>query len=126
MTEYRTTIRELGEDPADWYASGGDAIEEYGGYTDFDERYAVVNVDEPCRVVTDIVCHEWMHLQQVRLHGDGDGVRRAYGGRMEMVADCGSRLLGSAYTPYVDMARGCSPRDLADARKLIAYSDGAL
>src|SRR5690606_42118533 len=74
-----------------------------------------------------------MHIQQVRMHGGGSESRKAYGDRVEIVADCGSWLPGSDYTPYREKARAdtdtaCTPKDISDARELIdapSFADDA-
>ncbi|MCG3750485.1 MULTISPECIES: hypothetical protein [Amycolatopsis] len=54
----------------------------------------------PCSHMIDVINHEWVHTRQYAKYGDR--TMQAYGDVLEPVADCGSRLLGSAYTPYLD------------------------
>lgn len=128
--EYLHTIRDLGSNPTRWSVVPGAEIDPYGGYVEYDHGRVRIADDLPCGVVADVVRHEWMHVQQVRLHGGREGIRRAFGDRDEIVADCGSQLLGSSYTPYIDRAverRGvaCTSRDIADALALIGYPSWA-
>ncbi|MQA62289.1 MAG: hypothetical protein GEU86_12485 [Actinophytocola sp.] len=85
----------------------------------------VISPQAPCEMVADIARHEWMHLQQRRHH---DSPKAYYGGqeRVELIADCGSMLLGSTVTPYLDPERHayigqCQPGDYAEARRLIDW-----
>lgn len=83
----------------------------------------MISPQAPCEIVADIVRHEWMHLQQRRHHGSP----RAYYGeqeRVERIADCGSKLLGSTWTPYLDPEHyayigECGVADLVEAMVLI-------
>lgn len=86
----------------------------------------MVNPDVPCDSVASVVRHEWLHLQQVDMYGPGLGALTLGRDRVEIVADCGSLLLGSTNSPYVpelldEPAVGCSEADFADARELIAH-----
>lgn len=75
----------------------------------------------PCGYMRDVVNHEWMHTRQFAKYG----VRtiRAYGDELEPVADCGSQLLGSTYTPYLKLrGYGCTAYELASARSLLRFS----
>lgn len=84
----------------------------------------------PCNVplILSVVNHEWMHAQQMRAYPDRRLRSRAYGRHSETVADCGSLLLGSRYTPYLDeRARetcravvGCTAFEYGAARRLLA------
>lgn len=126
QAEYDRTIAQLGDDPAHWFRVRGDLMSGYNGRTDLDAGQSYVNPATPCEQVADTVRHEWMHLQQARAHGGAAGAYRAYPGeRLEIVADCGSWLLGSNYTPYRqkrldEHGVACSARDLADARQLLS------
>lgn len=64
------------------------------GRVSYDDMIASINPDVPCETLPSVLKHEWMHLQQGRTHGDG-------GPDSELVADCGSQLLGSDVTPYI-------------------------
>lgn len=129
--ELHDTIRDLGSDPARWSVVPHDEVPHgYGAYVDYSRGSVVVGDGLPCDTVADVVRHEWMHVQQVRMHGGADGIRRALGDRDEIVADCGSWILGSSYTPYRDRARAdrgvaCTSRDIADALELIGYPSWA-
>ena len=115
-TEYNRTLDELGENRAQWRAT-----DPPGGFwgTGGDDG-AVVSPLIPCRYVADVVRHEHMHLQQVRQFGSLGFAQFVLGAdRLEIVADCASMLAGSRYTPYVELAGGCTPRDLTDARQLL-------
>ncbi|WP_167369605.1 hypothetical protein [Amycolatopsis orientalis] len=64
--------------------------------------------------------HEWMHIrQELRFPGRA---MRAYVESYEIVADCGSLLLGSPITPYLERRKkatgreGC-PSDELDAAR---------
>ncbi|MEU0467226.1 hypothetical protein ABZ215_24765 [Amycolatopsis sp. NPDC006131] len=115
-TEYNRTLDELGENRALWRV--GDVPDT--GWGEASDAGAVVDALVPCRYVADVVRHEHMHLQQVRQFGSGRFAAFVLGAdRIEIVADCASLLAGSRYTPYVDLAGGCSERDLRDARQLL-------
>lgn len=123
------TLAELHADPAAW--SIGDADGAYGLTTSTRQHTGrtIVSDRAPCSAVPSIVHHEWIH--QLQLHRLGAAQMVADGFRTELVADCGSWLLGSTYTPYVAMARrtggaGCTAPVLADARALIAGAGVAL
>ncbi|PXY27449.1 hypothetical protein [Prauserella muralis] len=124
QAEWHGTLGELGEDPAAWSLADSAELEGNAGVAWMDTLTVLVSRDVPCRYLGDVIRHEWMHLQQGRMHG-GWGAYEHYGARLEIVADCGSWLLGSAYTPYRDDARtvafGCTMQDLADARELIRF-----
>lgn len=91
---YESTIAELGADPDDFVRidPGPDAL----GYS-YPRGWAAVDPDVACHLVDDVVRHEWMHLQMIEQPGDQP--------QDELVADCGSWLLGSSYTPYRDDMR---------------------
>lgn len=82
----------------------------------------VVSRETPCDYdfVISIVNHEWVHTQQHVLAGH-KLLRKVYGTpeRVEKVADCGSQLLGSRYTPYIDRWGPCTTSELTDARNLV-------
>jgi hypothetical protein len=122
------TLAQLGENPASWEQRK--LAPNIGGNIDLDSGRGYVNTATPCELVGDVVRHEWMHLQQLRMHGGSwEAAAQYYGSYVELVADCGSMLLGSAYTPNVRAAAaergrgrsGCSPYDLGDAHALIAW-----
>ena len=123
--QLQDTLTRLGEDPKDWTVTnikGG-----YAGWTDLDMLRVHLDRDDPCTWLPSVVTHEWMHLQQGRMFGGKQATYAAYGGaaRLELVADCGSMLLGSEHTPYIDKtAGGCSASDLAAARDLIEFRPG--
>lgn len=72
----------------------------------------------PCTYMVDVVNHEWMHTRQYAKYGTR--AIEAYGDGLEPIADCGSRLLGSTYTPYLDRrGTGCLDYELASARSLL-------
>jgi hypothetical protein len=84
----------------------------------------------PCNpdLIVSIVNHEWMHTHQMRAYPDRRSRSHAYGRYVETVADCGSLLLGSRYTPYLDArARetcravvGCTAFEYGAAWQLLA------
>lgn len=124
-TEYERTIYELGDDPSNWFLLGGEPMRDpkrgiYFGMVFHEDGSAAVNPATPCRLVADVVRHEWMHLQQWRMYGPDFGAVMLGKRRLELVADCGSMLLGSKYTPYLQQET-CTQRDLRDARRLIDY-----
>lgn len=63
-------------------------------------RDVTVSDSVPCDVIVSIVNHEWMHTRQERLYPGR--AQRAYGEVFEVVADCGSMLLGSPISPCLD------------------------
>lgn len=82
-----------------------------------------ISPDAPCELVADITRHEWLHVLQRRAYGPP---RDHYGHQhhVERIADCGSRLLGSEFTPYLDTENDaylgeCSDADMDEARVLI-------
>lgn len=84
-----------------------------------------ISPDVPCKSIGDVARHEWMHVLQWRAYGP---VKAAYGtqANVERIADCGSRMLGSDYTPYLDAEHGsyvgpCSDADVTHATALIAW-----
>jgi hypothetical protein len=120
--ELHRTLDELGEDPADWRLARSP---DYWGKV-FPDGTVVVNPDVPCDSVSSVVRHEWMHLQQLDMYGADLGSMALGRNRVEIVADCGSMLLGSTNTPYVRdqldaHGVGCTDADLADARELIEF-----
>lgn len=120
--EYTRTIAELHENPALFHVLPGAVVSEKVGSpavgaADTDE--VSVAAETPCWKLSSVIRHEHMHLQQYRLWGGLNGARIVYGDRLEIVADCASKLAGSRYTPYVDKAGGCAAQDLADARQLL-------
>lgn len=121
--ELTRTLAELGEHPGNWTITDLDGG--YLGRARLDEDRALIDRDTPCDYVSSVVKHEWMHLQQGRKFGGKRAAYAAYGGsadRLELVADCGSMLLGARHTPFVDDQGGCSDADRAAARALIDFT----
>lgn len=123
-TELLRALDELGEHPPRWTIT--DHVDDRLGSTDLDELTATIDPDTPCPMVASVVRHEWMHLQQGWTHGGLAAAVEHYGGRaeLEVVADCGSMLLGSQHTPYVDdhlreTGVACTKPRLEEARALI-------
>lgn len=114
LKQYRSTLAELGETGRVWFID--DPRGDYVAYT-YAEGYVEISPRTPCWLVDDVVRHEWMHLQMIAMPGDQP--------HDELVADCGARLLGADYTPYLDRARRrgmgdrCSGTIRAIARQLI-------
>ncbi|MBN9739564.1 hypothetical protein DMP23_00330 [Amycolatopsis sp. A1MSW2902] len=76
----------------------------------------------PCNLMVDVVNHEWMHTRQWSKYGHR--TIQAYGDGLEPVADCGSKLLGSTFTPYLrDRGFGCTDSELASARSLLGRTE---
>jgi hypothetical protein len=131
--EFERTIRELGDEAAEWTVTDGPIMrhEAWGneaawGLVTRADGKAYINPAVPCRNVADVVRHEWMHRQQHRMYGPDHGDLELGASRVELVADCGSKLLGSTNTPYLQQRLAedgvdCTAADLADARELIAY-----
>lgn len=72
----------------------------------------------PCGYMVDVINHEWIHTRQYAKYGKR--TIQAYGDGLEPIADCGSRLLGSAYTPYLGLrGTGCTEYELDSARSLL-------
>lgn len=118
--EYTRTLAELHEDTALWTVADLGAGN-FWGLTSIDTGRVTVSTWTPCARVADVVHHEHMHVQQHRMFGTDHFAALVLGAdRIEITADCGSLLLGSRYTPYVQLAGGCSARDLRDARQLIS------
>lgn len=84
----------------------------------------------PCDrdLILSVVNHEWMHTQQFRETPDRRQRLREYGRDIETIADCGSLLLGSTVTPYLDQRAqetcravvGCTAFEYGAARRLLA------
>jgi hypothetical protein len=74
----------------------------------------------PCRFVWSAIAHEWTHVLQYRACGECDLYANGHGPHAEIVADCGSVLLGwPDYYPYLtERGRGCSTRELNEAKGL--------
>jgi len=93
-------------------------------------RGVTVSETVPCDsdLIVSIVNHEWMHTQQYRAYPERSLRARVYGKAIETVADCGSMLLGSTVTPYLDerardtcrAVAGCTPFELGAARRLLS------
>lgn len=121
-TEYETTITGLGEDLDDWRVT---RIEDGAwGMTDTRNLTVRVSPDIPCNNVSSIVRHEWMHVQQARTLGVD--LQAAYndptGLLDELVADCGSKMMGSTYLPYLSQPGWkCNEWATNNARFLISY-----
>ncbi len=123
--ELLAALAARGEHPPNWTITDTAGAGEAGGRADLDELTVRVNRDMPCWTVSSIVNHEWMHLQQARVYGGNDLVVARYGSpdMLEVVADCGSLLLGSTYVPYVERHGRdvCTPHVVAEATALIGY-----
>lgn len=120
--EYARTIAQLHENPALFHVLARTQVSgQVGnpalGSADTDD--VSIASDTPCRLVSSVLRHQHMHLQQYRLWGGLDGARLVYHDRLEIVADCASMLAGSRYTPYVDKAGGSTAEDITDARSLL-------
>lgn len=100
------------------------------GVTLIDEHKVKISATVTCALMRDVVAHEWMHTLQGHKYGTNDRVYAAYTAfEVEMVADCGSMLLGSAWTPYIDQhahetGAGCSEYELDAGRELIDKASG--
>ncbi|WIY05479.1 hypothetical protein QRX60_17110 [Amycolatopsis mongoliensis] len=122
-----TRLAQLGRFGVEWRV--GPTRPDAWGVARPDEGVTVSEV-VPCNpaLILSIVNHEWMHTQQQRAYPDSRLRSRAYGRNVETVADCGSLLLGSRYTPYLDArARetcravvGCTAFEDGAARRLLA------
>ncbi|QWF81117.1 hypothetical protein HUW46_04543 [Amycolatopsis sp. CA-230715] len=120
-------LDELGRDGYDWIITSN-ALGENRGRADIDNRIVRIRTTVGCDYMSSVVTHEWVHVQQGHRYGDDLGrTYDAFGAHeLEMVADCGSMLLGSPKHPYVDDAGGvCSPYEVDTARRLIAESNAA-
>lgn len=77
----------------------------------------------PCGYMLDVINYEWIHTRQYAKYGNR--TIQAYGDGLEPVADCGSRLLGSTYTPYLGLrGSGCTEYERASARSLLGSTTG--
>jgi hypothetical protein len=82
----------------------------------------VVSHETSCNydLVISIVNHEWVHTKQyVRYHTRSAIVKALGVVGTERIADCGSQLLGSKMTPYLDETGPCTDTELMEARYLI-------
>jgi hypothetical protein len=98
-----------------------------------DEHAVKISPATTCVLMVSVVNHEWMHVQQGHEWGSSARLFQAVGEfEVEMVADCGSMLLGSTVTPYINKhrqetgERGCSEYELDAARELIGKAGGNL
>lgn len=116
--EYRSTLTALGENPADWTV---EPLDGPWGLADLDALTAAIDPRVKCDVVSSVVKHEWIHLQQGRVYG-ADGATAFYGthDRLEMAADCGARILGAVYAPYLTYVSRCPEGLQRNARYLIS------
>jgi hypothetical protein len=100
------------QDPAAW------VIGETSYFAEAGPGRVTVAPTVPCFVFRSVVVHEWMHLSQYADHPDPDSVWTRAG--VELIADCGTLLLGEWYRPYAhERCEGCSPPHKAEARRLI-------
>lgn len=127
-TELTRTVAELGDTVDSFHVTG--FTNGYYGFVRFSEGYARLHPGMPCTSVADTVRHEWMHLQQVRHHGDRDAVYAHYGERkhFERVAACGQILLGSDDASYLDpehplYSGPCTDADIDEAWTLIHHAE---
>ncbi len=85
-------------------------------------RDITISETAPCDA---IVNHEWVHTRQILYP---DWAQQAYGDAFEIVADCGSKLLGSPVTPYLERRKketgqvGCTADELDSARRALGWS----
>jgi hypothetical protein len=117
--EFDSALAQVGEHRKNWTLV--DLTENYA-LADTAALTVEFNPEVPCDRVSSIVRHEWMHLQQARHYGSYDAMLTAYAGDaslIELVADCGSQLLGSIYLPYLSQGWECTAWALGSARILI-------
>ncbi|GAB3154347.1 hypothetical protein GCM10027258_58060 [Amycolatopsis stemonae] len=120
-------LAQLGRFGVEWHV-GPTRADAWGVST----TYAGVTISElvPCDrdLILSVVNHEWMHTQQFRETPDRRQRLREYGRSIETIADCGSLLLGSTVTPYLDdraqvtcrAVVGCTAFEYGAARRLLA------
>jgi hypothetical protein len=114
------------------YAWTIEPLEGYRGLADIDAHRVKISPKVGCDLMPSVVNHEWMHVQQGHKWGSSERLYQAVGEfEVEMVADCGSMLLGSTVTPYITQHRreagsGCSRYELDVARELIDKAGGKL
>jgi hypothetical protein len=97
-------LGELGRSDYAWTISPLPA--RIGGLTDLDEHTVVISPLVTCDLMTAFVNHEWMHVQQGHKYDLSARVYQAYGAyEVEKVADCGSMLMASTWTPYITQDR---------------------
>lgn len=120
--QWTRALSDLDEDPKHWTVRH---IPNLSGTIDdrYDPPVGIVDPTIECELVDSVIRHEWMHLQQVRKYGDVP----AWGDHEEIVADCGSWILGADATPYRDRmaeSRGvaCTGPELAEALALIEFT----
>jgi hypothetical protein len=119
--EYHSTLAALGEDEADWQViplplgRGGQAL--------MDQGRAEIDPDVACVDLSSLVKHEWVHLQQARMYGGQHAAVEFYGSyeQLEIAADCGARMLGATYTPYLADTDSCTVGLTRNAVVLISY-----
>lgn len=88
------------------------------GHVDRKTRTVKIIPQVSCDLMTTVVNHEWMHVQQYLVT---DSLTHTYGtiGQAERVADCGSAMMGSTLMPYLDETGPCTTEEFKEARKLI-------
>lgn len=115
-TEYYGTLASLGENDLRLWSIYDAGKGNWGNANDMGVN---VSPEVPCNRVRDVIRHEHAHMLQLRAYGSLKAANWAVGGRIEIVADCASKLLGSQYTPYVLKMGGCTDQDYRDARVLV-------
>jgi len=89
------------------------------GATDLAAGVVYVAPRTPANRLLDVVRHEWVHVQQGRVYGGIAKAKSALAsvGGIEVVADCGAKLLGAGWTHYV---KACTPEQTAAAKHVLA------
>lgn len=124
VTVMNTRLDELGRAGYTWrFGFVPDGAWGSAGYPG--PRDITVSDTAPCHAIVTIVNHEWMHTRQEALFPGR--ANRAYGEVFEIVADCGSMLLGSPITPYLERRKraggpaGCTADELDSARRALGW-----
>jgi hypothetical protein len=120
--EYYRRLTDLNEDLTQWRV---DRLPNgIGGWVDPETSVVTISTKTPCRLMHDVITHEWAHLLQGAYYGGWNEAYDAVGGaaQLEREADCVSYLLGSRYTPYVALPNGsvtCTSQELFNANALL-------
>ena len=111
-------LAELGEVGKSTWSVDHEPNPNYFGYVPA-PNVVQLSPEIPCEKIDSVVNHEWMHLLQERTYPGR--AQRAYGEHetYELVADCGSKLLGSSFTPYEVRVRECSASEFDSASWLL-------
>lgn len=114
-----TRVAELGETGRSVWTIAPASPNQLWGWVSGNDQVTISSA-VTCDKIRTVVTHEWMHLLQGREYPGR--AQRAYGHDFEVIADCGSELLGGNYMPYFEVHHGCTTANYESARHLIMKS----